>query len=203
MTRLGLDRGYFHSLPGKTHPSAPKGIPGIMSSISKLGAAVSVSAAVAASALGLPPWADDRFSGGLRLAQPGDATGAYALISTSVPPAPVTSLVPNDRGYVRVETKSESIGCSINTELVACQTAADNWPPGPSGRHFHTASVNANGDFNWVEADLGALEGRIVLDFQTYAAQGWTIVADSDATKFSNDRSGHGMSVSDQSVTPF
>jgi hypothetical protein len=30
-----------------------------------------------------------------------------------------------------------------------------------------------------------------------------SIVATSDATKFTNDRSGHGMSVSDQSVTPF
>ena len=100
----------------------------------------------------------------------------YSLISTTVP------LPPNDRGYVRVETKSGSTGCSINSELVACQTSANTWPVNPSGRHFHTASVNADGDFHWLEADLGALEGRVTLDYQTYGAQGWTILANSDGT---------------------
>ncbi|MGD1257634.1 hypothetical protein ACKUT9_25785 [Mycobacterium seoulense] len=212
-----------------------KGIPSMMSSTSKLAAALSIVTAVAAIALGLlaPVPADDGCPDDVvpRLARPGDGAcasnqvaaviaqaktnagsrrepnggtpGAYNLIATSIPQAPTTSLTPNDRGYVRVQTKSGSTGCSINTELVACQTSADNWPIGPSGRHFHTASINANGDFNWVEADLGALEGRVTLDFRTYTAQGWTIVADSEATKFTNDRSGHGMSVSDESVTPF
>jgi hypothetical protein len=86
----------------------------------------------------------------------GGTQADYGLISTSTPPVPpAIPLQPNDRGYVRVETKSGSTGCSINTELVACQTSADNWPTGSNGRHFHTASINANGEFHWVEADLG------------------------------------------------
>lgn len=135
---------------------------------------------------------------------PGPTPSDYTLISTSTPPAPpAIPLPPNDHGYVRVVTKSGSTACSINSELVACQTSANNWPTGADGQHFHTASVNANGDFHWVNADLGALEGRVTLDYQTYSAQGWTIIAGPDGTKFTNDRSGHGMAVSVQGVTPF
>ncbi|WP_156764896.1 hypothetical protein [Mycobacterium sp. 1081908.1] len=100
-------------------------------------------------------------------------------------------------------TKSGSTSCSINAELVACQTAANNWPTTPGGRHYHAVSVAADGQLHWVEADLGALEGRVTLEFQTYTAQGWTIVATPDSTRFTNDRSGHGMSVGDQSVASF
>lgn len=128
----------------------------------------------------------------------------YIMVSTSAPPAPpAIPLPPNDQGYVRVEAKSESLRCSITSELVACQTAADNWPPKPDGRPFHTVSVNADGEFHWVEADLGALQGRVTLEHQTYSAQGWTIAVGEDATRFTNDRTGHGMSVSDQHVDSF
>lgn len=128
----------------------------------------------------------------------------YIMVSTSAPPAPpAIPLLPNDRGYVRVETKSETVRCSITSELVACQTSAGNWAPKPDGRPFHAVSVNADGEFHWVEADLGALEGRVTLGEQTYNAQGWTIAVGEDGARFTNDRTGHGMSVSDQRVEPF
>jgi hypothetical protein len=128
----------------------------------------------------------------------------YTLVSTTTPPAPpATPLTPNDGGYVRVQTKSGATSCSTNKELVACRTGENNWPTGSDGQHYHTASVNANGEFHWVNADLGLLEGKVTMEYQTYTAQGWTIVAGPDATKFTNDRTGHGMSVSTQSVTPF
>ncbi|QZA07515.1 hypothetical protein K3U94_21740 [Mycolicibacter heraklionensis] len=128
----------------------------------------------------------------------------FVLVSMSEsPPPPAIPLTPNDQGYVRVETISGSTGCSIASELVACQTSADNWPNKPDGRPFHTVSVNANGQFNWVDADLGALAGRVALESQTYSAQGWTIIASPVGTTFTNDRTGHGMSVTDQAVRPF
>jgi hypothetical protein len=134
----------------------------------------------------------------------GAASPDYGLISTSTQPAPpAIPLAPNDHGYVRVETKSGLTGCSIAAELVACQTSAGNWPSRPDGRRFHIASVSADGEFHWVDADLGALEGRVALEYQTYSAQGWTIAATSDGTTFTNDHTGHGMSVSEQSVAPF
>jgi hypothetical protein len=113
--------------------------------------------------------------------QHGTAPSDYGLISTSEQPAPpAIPLAPNDQGYVRVETKSGSTGCSIAAELVACQTPADNWPARGDGRHFHTASVSSQGDFHWVDADLGALQGRVTLQCLTYRAQGWTITATSE-----------------------
>ncbi|WP_156661600.1 hypothetical protein [Mycobacterium sp. 852002-51163_SCH5372311] len=128
----------------------------------------------------------------------------YALISTATPPAsPAIPLPPNDQGYVRVQTKSGSTSCSINAEVVACRTNTNNWPTMPDGQHYPVASVNADGEFHWVNADLGLLEGKVTIDYQTYSAQGWTIVASPDGTKFTNDRTGHGMSVSTQNVTPF
>jgi hypothetical protein len=136
------------------------------------------------------------------LSAPGDSTPVFSLVSTTAPPPPIP-LTANDRGYVRVEINSGSTGCSINTELVACQTSANNWPVNATGQHFHTASVNTAGEFHWVDADLGALEGRVTLNTQTYTAQGWTIVVTSDGTTFTNGSSGHGMSVSDQSVKSF
>ncbi|HEY9304869.1 MAG TPA: hypothetical protein VIO95_11320 [Mycobacterium sp.] len=128
----------------------------------------------------------------------------YIVVSTSAPPAPpAVPLTANDRGYVRVEMRSGSVRCSINSELVACQTSAGNWPAKPDGGTFHTVSVNADGEFHWVEADLGALDGRVTLDDQTYTAQGWTVTVSEDGMRFANDRTGHGMSVSDQRVEPF
>jgi hypothetical protein len=135
------------------------------------------------------------------LSAPGVSAPGVSLISTTAPPPPIP-LTANDRGYVRVEINSGSTGCSINSELVACQTSANSWPVNTSGQHFHTASVTAAGEFHWVDADLGALEGRITLNSQTYTAQGWSIVAAPGGTTFTNG-SGHGMSVSDQEVKAF
>jgi hypothetical protein len=57
--------------------------------------------------------------------------------------------------------------------------------------------------FQWVKADLGALEGVVTMDYQTYGAEGWTIVATAGGTKFTNNRTGHGMSVSTDTVQSF
>jgi hypothetical protein len=140
------------------------------------------------------------------LSAPAVNTPDVGLISTTTagpPPPPAVPLTPNAGGYVRVETNAGSTGCSINNELVACHTSANNWPTDPSGQRFHTVSVTAAGEFHWVQADLGALEGRVTLTNQVYSAQGWTIVVTSDGTTFTNGNTGHGMSVSDQSVKPF
>lgn len=134
----------------------------------------------------------------------GGTSPNYIMVSTSPPPAPpAVPLKANEQGYVRVETKNGSVRCSITSELVACQTSAGNWPAKPDGGTFHTVSVKADGEFNWVEADLGALEGRVTLGDQTYTAQGWTITGGDEGMRFANDRTGHGMSVSDQRVEPF
>ena len=133
----------------------------------------------------------------------GPAPLKHGPISTADPAlASSIPLLPNDRGYVRVETKSGSTGCSITSELIACQSFSGNWRD-TNGRRHHTVSVTADGAFHWVDADLGELRGRVPLEYHTYSAQAWTIAAGPDETKFVNDRTGHGMTVSDQRVTPF
>jgi hypothetical protein len=128
---------------------------------------------------------------------------AYHLISTSTAPTPPEPVTPNDPGYVRVTTASQAIGCSITSDLVACETSSDNWPPRNDGQPYHTASVSSDGEFHLVDADLGALEGKVALSPRTYWAQGWTIADDTDAITFTNDRTGHGMRVSLGGVQPF
>lgn len=128
---------------------------------------------------------------------------AYHLIVTSTAPTPPETLAPNDHGYVRVTIAAQAIGCSIMSDLVACETSSDSWPPRSDGQPYHTASVSSDGEFHLVDADLGALEGKVVLDPRTYWALGWTIVADADAITFTNDRTGRGMRASLGGVQPF
>jgi hypothetical protein len=127
----------------------------------------------------------------------------YQLISTPTPPTPPTPLIANDRGYARVTTASQTIGCSISAEVVACETSSANWPSRGNGQPFHTVSVGADGTFQFVDADLGALAGKIELKPGVYEAQGWSVAATMDTVVFTNDRTGHGMQVSTQVARPF
>lgn len=118
------------------------------------------------------------------------------------PSASAIALQPNDRGYVRIEVPSTSVDCSITAELVACQRFSGVWHD-ENGQVRHTVSITTGGEFHWVNADLGELQGRVALGFHTYAAQGWTIVAGPDETRFVDGHSGHGMTVDTAHVTPF
>ncbi|OBB67849.1 hypothetical protein A5758_10675 [Mycobacterium sp. 852014-50255_SCH5639931] len=91
----------------------------------------------------------------------------------------------------------------MSVALVACETSSHSWPPRSDGRPFHTVSVTADGELQFVDADLGALEGKIALSPRTYWTQGWTIAATADAITFTNDHTGHGMRVSEQKVQSF
>lgn len=73
----------------------------------------------------------------------------------------------------------------------------------PDGTPFAAVSVTAAGGFEVVDADLGQLGGLITLQDRTYTAQRWTIPASGTGVEFSNQRSGHGMSVGDDGVRSF
>ena len=128
------------------------------------------------------------------------APPVYQLISTPTPPTP---LIPNDHGYARVTAPSQTISCSISAELVACETSSKNWPSRSNGQPFHTVSVSADGKFQFVDADLGALAGKQELQPGAYEAQGWSVTATGTTIVFINDRTGHGMQVSTQGAQPF
>jgi hypothetical protein len=109
-------------------------------------------------------------------------------------PSAGTVLPPNANGYVFIETKSGKTHCLIATDHVACEAEFTNAPI-ISGQQAHDISVNRDGTSEWVIANLGLLEGRFTLDYQTYQALGWTIVADSTGTTFTNNQTHHGMFV--------
>ena len=54
----------------------------------------------------------------------------------------------------------------------------------------------------WILGNLGDIP-TVTIDYKTYDAQGWTIVANKDGTRFQNNGTGHGMFVSIDKVNTF
>lgn len=137
-------------------------------------------------------------------------TGAPPATSTpiAVPVPPSTSstpgaipLKPDQNGYVFIETKSGMTRCQINKESVGCEAPFTNSPL-KDGEHANGVHITSAGNVQWVLGNLGAIP-TVTIDYQTYDAQGWTIVATKDGTRFSNNGTGHGMFVSLDKVDTF
>jgi hypothetical protein len=62
--------------------------------------------------------------------------------------------------------------------------------------------LSADGTVEYLVGDLGDLP-ETTLDYSTFTAAGWTIDATEDGTRFTNDRTGHGMSVSVDEVSTY
>jgi hypothetical protein len=135
-----------------------------------------------------------------------------ATTSTSPGPAPSTPgsptapagaipLPPDQNGYVFIETKSGLTRCQISKESVGCEAPFTNSPL-QDGEHANGVSISSGGSVQWVLGNLGAIP-TVTIDYKTYAAQGWTINATTDGTRFTNDRTGHGMFVSIDKVNTF
>jgi hypothetical protein len=116
-------------------------------------------------------------------------------------PAGAIPLPPDNNGYVFIETKSGLTRCQINKESVGCEAPFTNSPL-QDGEHANGVSVTSSGSVQWVLGNLGAIP-TVTIDYKTYAAQGWTINATSDGTRFTNDHTGHGMFVSIEKVNTF
>jgi hypothetical protein len=112
---------------------------------------------------------------------------------TPAPPG-AGSLPPDARGYVFIETKSGKTRCQISRAEVGCESEFAN-PPIQDGTPANGVNVTADGAMRWIVGNLGDIPA-VTLDYQTYRAQGWTIAATSNGTRFTNDRTGHGMFVS-------
>jgi hypothetical protein len=123
----------------------------------------------------------------------------------STPAAPLTPgaipLPPNDDGYVFIETKSGNTRCQISSQSVGCEAEFTNSPI-KSGEHANGISITSGGAVEWVLGNLGAIPA-VTIDYRTYDAQGWTIAAGVDGTRFTNNRTRHGMFVSIDNVETF
>ena len=121
--------------------------------------------------------------------------------ASPTPPAGAVPLKPDQNGYVFIETKSGLTRCQINKESVGCE-APFTHSPLQDGEHANGVSITAGGTVNWVLGNLGAIP-TVTIDYKTYDAQGWTIIATADGTRFTNEHTHHGMFVSIDKVSTF
>jgi hypothetical protein len=134
------------------------------------------------------------------------ATAAPAPGAPIAPTGPTNAagaipLPPDQNGYVFIETKSGVTRCQINKDAVGCEAPFTNSPL-QDGEHANGVSITTGGKVQWVLGNLGAIP-TVKIDYQTYAAQGWTIIANVDGTRFTNDQTKHGMFVSIDKVNTF
>ena len=128
------------------------------------------------------------------------ATGLPAPTGPTTPSGAIP-LPPDANGYVFIETKSGQTRCQINKDTVGCEAPFTDSPL-KDGEHANGVSITAGGSVQWVLGNLGAIP-TVTIDYRTYAAQGWTINATPEGTRFTNDKTGHGMFVSVEKVDTF
>jgi hypothetical protein len=134
-----------------------------------------------------------------RSTTPPSATTAVPSSPTAAPPSG-ERLAPQN-GYVFIETKSGKTRCQINTAEVGCESAFTNAPV-VNGMPANGIRLSAAGQVQWIVGNLGDIPVETI-DYRTYSAEGWTIVATEDGTRFTNDATGHGMFLSTTGVEIF
>jgi hypothetical protein len=128
-------------------------------------------------------------------------TTSMPLPSNANPPAGATPLSPDPNGRVFIETKSGQTRCQIDSDSVGCEAPFTN-PPVEDGEKANGVNITAAGEVQWVAGNLGDIP-TVPIDYKTYDAVGWTIDATEKGTKFTNQRTGHGMFVSIEKVDTF
>jgi hypothetical protein len=118
----------------------------------------------------------------------------------TAPPGAIP-LPPDQNGYVFIETKSGRTRCQIAADSVGCEAQFTNSPI-QEGEHANGVNVTAGGAVQWVLGNLGDIPA-VTIDHRTYAAEGWIITATESGTRFTNNRTGHGMFVSVENVETF
>jgi hypothetical protein len=116
----------------------------------------------------------------------------------AAPPPGAEVLPPKDGGYVFIETKSGKTRCQINVTEVGCESAFTNAPE-VNGMPANGIRLSAGGQVEWIVGNLGDIPVEAI-DYGTYSAQGWTIVATASGTRFTNDATLHGMFLSTSGV---
>ncbi len=125
---------------------------------------------------------------------------------TTTPSGPISPpaaqvLPPDDSGYVFIETKSGQTRCQLDEQSVGCEAAFTNSPL-QDGVRANGVNLSADGTVRWIVGDLGDIPVETI-DYRTYSAVGWTIDATSEGTRFTNQRTKHGMFVSIEKVDTF
>jgi hypothetical protein len=124
---------------------------------------------------------------------------------------PLASADPTAGHDAKVNTQTPRMLCEIGSDdadpgigpNVICQGSFVQAPADDD-----QAFVTASGQFSYRSANIGIGYNHASFDTlvpgQTYHIQGWTVVAGGNGITFTNDDTGHGMTVgSDQSVKPY
>ncbi len=129
------------------------------------------------------------------------ATTAAPQPAATVTEPPIATgpvLQPMEKSGVMLETKARHTVCQVLYDSVACLGHFTD----PRGQPANLVSVNSAGAMQYGSGDAGDyIEVR--LDYQTYHALDWTIVADENGTTFTNDQTHRGMWVDADSATKF
>jgi hypothetical protein len=179
--------------------------------VAKATGAVAAAAIVATAVIGLAGCTTR--TNGRPVAIPANPTfapsGTPQITPTPAPPrtpSPSPSPSPggppsSPQGYVFIVTKSGKTRCQISRKAVGCEAQFAN-PPLTDGVPANGVNVTSDGKVRWLVGNLGDIP-TVPLEYRTYAAVGWTIAAGESGTRFTNDRTGHGMFVSIEHVYAF
>jgi hypothetical protein len=133
--------------------------------------------------------------------RPSRPTAAPPSPSTTSAPTPGAEVLQPENGYVFIETKSGQTRCQLNEDEVGCEAQFTDAPM-QDGVRANGVRLTADGAVEWLVGNLGDIP-VVTLDYRSYRAVGWTIVAAEDGTRFTNDRTGHGMFVSIEKVDTY
>ena len=112
---------------------------------------------------------------------PSSPTPAPQPTTPTSPTPGATALKPDQNGYVFIETKSGLTRCQINKDSVGCEAPFTNSPL-QEGEHANGVHITSTGNVQWILGNLGNIP-TVTIDYRTYDAQGWTIVANKDGTR--------------------
>ena len=110
-------------------------------------------------------------------------------------------LDPDEKGTVVIVTESDQTRCKLTRADVQCETQFAHAPV-VGVQRANSVYVTADGDVRWMISNLGVYPA-VTIDYRSYYGLGWTIVANGDGTRITNDRTGHGMFVSVDDVSTY
>ncbi|CRZ17598.1 hypothetical protein [Mycolicibacterium neworleansense] len=100
-------------------------------------------------------------------------------------------------GVTYIRTESGRTLCGVEGDHVNCTVQFVNPPLASTGDVANSVSLNQNGTFTYLAADLGVIDPpRLIRYDQTYIANGWAVEAFNDGTRFTNNRTNEGFWVS-------
>jgi hypothetical protein len=129
------------------------------------------------------------------------AASAPAAASYPSPSAPSSTTGPNFRtqsGRVLCAVTPDPTLSSLGPDGVVCEGQFTQ-----QGAQFN-AVTTGDGSFYWQDANLAAFDPTVQMAYgQTYHRGNWTIYHDGSGTRFTNNKTGHGMFVSIDNVYAF